>query len=150
MMFIDGWYLPDGETSFVDYLAWARGTKFPREYQKEARDESLSHVTKFNTAIDIGACVGFWSRDLCKRFNKTICFEPYPPSANSLIKNLQEYNNYELFNVALSNQSGTTKLFVVEPSIGTNFISNKMEGYPAIDIEMKRLDEYGFVNVDYM
>jgi len=46
------------------------------EYQKIQRDNSITYVEKFNIAIDIGAYVAFWSKDLCKLFNKTICFEP--------------------------------------------------------------------------
>jgi len=151
MFFFEGWYLPDGEKKFSAYLEAMKDGEFPMQYQAPHRNLSLSHVTKFNTAIDVGACVGFWSKDLCRRFNKTICFEPYPKSADCLIKNLQEYKNYELFDVALSNQSGPSKLFVSEVGVGANSLYDPaMASNPSIDIETKRLDDYGFANVDYI
>ena len=42
------------------------------------------------------------------------------------------------------------KFFVSETFVGANTISDQMEGQSSIDIETKRLDDYGFVNVDYM
>ena len=89
MEFVGGWYLPSGEKHFTHYLLEAKKSQFPMEYQKIQRDKSITYVENFNTAIDIGACVGFWSRDLCKIFNKTICFEPYKKSLDCLIKNLK-------------------------------------------------------------
>ena len=75
MLFIEGWYLPDGEKHFTHYLLEAKKSKFPMEHQKIQRDNSITYVEKFNIAIDIGVYVGFWPKDLCKLFNKTICFE---------------------------------------------------------------------------
>ena len=74
MKFVEGWYLPEKEEHFAQYLIQAKKTDYPMEYQKVQRDKSISFVDRFNVAIDIGACVGFWSRDLCKLFKKTICF----------------------------------------------------------------------------
>tara|TARA_B100000767_G_C19646015_1_gene484638 strand:- start:5 stop:661 length:657 start_codon:yes stop_codon:yes gene_type:complete len=151
MIFIEGWYLPDGEKHFTHYLLEAKKSKFPMEYQKLQRDKSIAYVENFNTAIDIGACVGFWSKDLCKSFNKTICFEPYKKSSDCLVKNLEEYNNYELFNVALSNQSGKNELLVSEEGIGGNSLNGfGMKDYTSIEIETKKLDDYGFTDIDYI
>ena len=151
MEFVEGWYLPSGEKHFTHYLLEAKKSQFPMEYQKIQRDKSITYVENFNTAIDIGACVGFWSRDLCKIFNKTICFEPYKKSSDCLIKNLKEFNNYELFNVALSNQSGKNKLLVSEEGIGGNSLNGfGMKDYKSIEIETKQLDDYRFTNIDYI
>ena len=151
MEFVEGWYLPSGEKHFTHYLLEAKKSQFPMEYQKIQRDKSITYVENFNTAIDIGACVGFWSRDLCKIFNKTICFEPYKKSSDCLIKNLKEFNNYELFNVALSNQSGKNKLLVSEEGIGGNSLNGfGMKDCKSIEIETKQLDDYRFTNIDYI
>ena len=151
MEFVEGWYLPSGEKHFTHYLLEAKKSQFPMEYQKIQRDKSITYVENFNTAIDIGACVGFWSRDLCKIFNKTICFEPYKKSSDCLIKNLKEFNNYELFNVALSNQSGKNKLLVSEEGIGGNSLNGfGLKDYKSIEIETKQLDDYRFTDIDYI
>ena len=151
MKFIEGWYLPDGEKHFSNYLIEVKNSKFPREYQKQQRENSIKFVDSFNTAIDIGACVGFWTRDLCKVFKRIICFEPYKNSSDCLIENLKEFDNYELYNVALSNQSGKGDLLVSKDGIGSNSLNDfALKNDYTIQVEKKRLDDYGFRNVDYI
>lgn len=151
MQYIEGWYLPEGEKHFSNYLIEAKESMFPREYQKVQRDSSFKFVDNCDTAIDVGACVGFWTKDLCKLFKRTICFEPYKKSSDCLIKNLDEFDNYELFNIALSNQSGKGELLVSEEGIGSNSLNDfaLKESIP-IKVEKKRLDDYEFTNVDYI
>ena len=127
MKFIEGWYLPDGEKHFSNYLMEVKNSKFPREYQKQQRDNSIKFVDSFNTAIDIGACVGFWTRDLCKVFKRIICFEPYKNSSDCLIENLKEFDNYELYNVALSNQSGKGDLLISKPFTFNNLMAPELK-----------------------
>ena len=151
MKFIEGWYLPDGEKHFSNYLIEVKNSKFPREYQKQQRENSIKFVDSFNTAIDIGACVGFWTRDLCKVFKRIICFEPYKNSSDCLIENLKEFDNYELYNVALSNQNGKGDLLVSKDGIGSNSLNDfALKNDYTIQVEKKRLDDYGFRNVDYI
>ena len=151
MKFIEGWYLPDGEKHFSNYLMEVKNSKFPREYQKLQRENSIKFVDSFNTAIDIGACVGFWTRDLCKVFKRIICFEPYKNSSDCLIENLKEFDNYELYNVALSNQSGKGDLLISKDGIGSNSLNDfALKNDYTIQVEKKRLDDYGFRNVDYI
>ena len=151
MKFIEGWYLPDGEKHFSNYLMEVKNSKFPREYQKLQRENSIKFVASFNTAIDIGACVGFWTRDLCKVFKRIICFEPYKKSSDCLIENLKEFNNYELYNVALSDQIGKGDLLISKDGIGSNSLNDfALKNDYTIRVEKKRLDDYGFRNVDYI
>ena len=151
MKFIEGWYLPDGEKHFSNYLMEVKNSKFPREYQKQQRENSIKFVDSFNTAIDIGACVGFWTRDLCRVFKRIICFEPYKNSSDCLIENLKEFNNYELYNVALSDQIGKGDLLISKDGIGSNSLNDfALKNDYTIRVEKKRLDDYGFRNVDYI
>ena len=151
MKFVEGWYLPDNEKHFSNYLIEAKNSNFPNEYQKIQRDNSIKYVEKFDTAIDIGACVGFWSKDLCKIFKKTICFEPYKQSSDCLVENLKGFHNYELHNVALSNQSGKGELLISEEGVGSNSLNDfALKSSKPIIVEKKRLDEYNFINVDYI
>ena len=113
MKFIEGWYLPDCEKHFSNYLMEVKNSKFPRKYKKQQRENSIKFVDSFNTAIDIGACVSFWTRNLCKVLKRIICFKPYKNSSYCLIENLKEFDNYELYNVALSNQSGKGDLLIL-------------------------------------
>ena len=115
------------------------------------RDNSIKYVERFDTAIDIGACVGFWSKDLCKIFRKIICFEPYKQSSDCLVENLKGFHNYELHNVALSKQSGKGELLISEEGVGSNSLNDfALKSSKPIIVEKKRLDEYNFMNVDYI
>ena len=65
------WYLPDWETHFVEIM----NQKNIDGYQIEGRTVSIKESLKLNgwqpkLAIDVGANVGFWSRDLCEKFEK--------------------------------------------------------------------------------
>jgi hypothetical protein len=101
-------------------------------------------------AIDIGACVGFWAKDLCKIFNKVICFEPYNPSADCLSKNLKYYENYTLYRTALSNvEENAKKFFFSKESVGGNsFEEGSFKDY--IQTPTKTLDSYNFKNLSYI
>lgn len=151
MDFIEGWYLPSGEKHFSHYLSRVRNTKFAKQYQKPQRDHSIKFVEKFDTAIDVGACVGFWSKDLCTIFKRTVCFEPYIESSNCLVKNLKGFDNYELYNVALSNETGKGELLLSKEGVGSNSLNDfALETDKFITVEKKKLDDYNFTNVNYI
>src|SRR5512137_48020 len=64
------WYLPDGEAHMVEYL------RAQPAYQGVHRATALEYVRRFGTAVDVGAHVGLWSRDLAARFATVHAFEP--------------------------------------------------------------------------
>ena len=61
---VKGWWLPDTDTDFDRWI-------LDGEYQKEHRDGILNFLNvrgvEFNNAIDVGAHVGFWLKDLQNR-----------------------------------------------------------------------------------
>jgi len=145
MKFINNWYLPEEDTHFEKYLSQSKN------YQFVQRLNSLKFVNSFKLAIDIGACVGFWAKDLCKIFSKVICFEPYKPSADCLEKNLNYFKNYNLYRIALSKNSGTSRLFFNKESVGGNTLGQDGTNFKNfIDIPIKTLDNYNFKNVNYI
>ena len=146
MKLIKNWYLPDEDMHFEKYLAQNSN------YQLVQRLASLKFVDSFKTAIDIGACVGFWAKDLCKIFNQVICFEPYNPSADCLEKNLNYYKNYKLHRTALSNnEHGTKRFFFNKESIGGNSFEQEIGSFKNfIDIPKRTLDSFNLKNVNYI
>jgi len=71
-----GWWFPDTETHFPQMLNKSISKGGPAEYQQPVRLKSLQYLKQCRTALDIGANVGLWSRDLVQHFNKVIAFEP--------------------------------------------------------------------------
>ena len=148
---IAGWYLPIKEKHFESFLLASAGPNKDGEYQKEQRLKSFTYLEHYNTAIDIGACVGFWTKDLCKKFSNVICFEPSPINAECLILNLKDHTNYKLYKVALSNVIGTKKLLISEEGIGSNSLSDpNMDSNNFIKVPTKKIDDYNFQNLSYI
>ena len=148
---IAGWYLPIKEKHFEKFLIASEGPNKDGEYQKEQRLKSFTYLEHYNTAIDIGACVGFWTKDLCKKFSNVICFEPSPINAECLELNLKKYTNYKLYKVALSNVTGTKKLLISEEGIGSNSLSDpNMDSNNFIKVPTKKIDDYNFQNLSYI
>ena len=57
---VKGWWLPDSDNHFEQYIA-------DGGYQTTHRTTILNyiknHINEFNNAIDVGSHVGFWSKD---------------------------------------------------------------------------------------
>ena len=148
---VAGWYLPSKEKHFESYLLRSINQKGVGEYQKEQRSKSFSYLSQNNVAIDIGACVGFWTKDLCENFKNVICFEPAPENAECLKLNLKNYSNYRLYKVGLSNTTGNKKFMISEEGIGSNSFSEyKMNPDNFLNIPTKKLDDFKFRNVSYI
>ena len=107
-----------------------------------------------NRAIDIGANVGVWSYWLSKYAKQVESFEPNPKIFNAL-KNIK-IKNVNSYNVALSNKSGSVDLLIPKGSKGfsnqgASLSSIKVQGeHKRISIEAKCLDEYNFLDVDFI
>ena len=107
-----------------------------------------------NRAIDIGANVGVWSYWLSKYAKQVESFEPNPKIFNTL-KNIK-IKNVNSYNIALSNKSGSVDLLIPKGSKGfsnqgASLSSIKVQGeHKSISIEAKCLDEYNFLDVDFI
>jgi len=161
---IKEWYLPDWDTHFEKMLQLHNG-KF--EYQQRQRDYAFSQVKNFNTnAIDAGSNIGFWSKQMCQKFKHVYAFEPHPDNNDCYKKNLNEYNNYTLYEIAVSNVSNKIlELYISPDECGNASLNNfgVMEGttdrkieavnLKIIPVKVDKIDDYnlkdiGFIKVD--
>src|SRR5512143_3004988 len=102
----------------------------------------MSLCKNFRNAIDVGAHIGLWTRDMAKRFNLVMAFEPYQPNQEAWAMTMKDYGNAVLHKVALADRSyqarmegeGHSKHYIVEDPHG--------------NIPVKTLDSYNFVDVD--
>lgn len=100
---------------------------------------------QFENCIDVGAHVGFWLKDLCKRFKNVYAFEPISDVRECLVKNITD-KNYTLFPFALGNENKTTKVNYIPEATGNTYISD--EGNR--EIELKRLDDLELPKIEYI
>jgi FkbM family methyltransferase len=161
---VKGWYLPDWDTHFEKMLKLI-DDKY--EYQYEQRKYALSWVKDFNSnALDVGSNIGFWSKQLAEKFKHVYAFEPHPDNNECYKKNLNNYNNYTLYENAVSNVSNKIlNLYVCEDECGNASLNNfgVIEGttnkkintvdLKTIPVKVEKIDDYnlkdiGFIKVD--
>ena len=71
-----GWWFPDYDTHFVGMLTKNIKKGGLPVYQEPVRTKSFEFVQHKGLALDIGANVGLWSRDIAEQFEQVIAFEP--------------------------------------------------------------------------
>ncbi len=152
------------------YLLKKRLTRaIDNNYEKEL-DVIEKYADKTKDALDIGVYRGVYSYKLSKFFNKVHSFEANPLLYPYLEKNLKKIiNNIELYNFALSDINGETKLKLPIRSkslfkdnieekyklgAATMHPNNSIENYKEVPIKMKKLDDIklenkiGFIKID--
>jgi len=123
---VKGWYLPDWDNHYEKMLKEYNGKW---EYQKDTRDYALGFVKNFRTALDIGGNIGFWSVDLCDKFNEVISFEPHPHNIECYKRNLTGKKNWTLEEVALADhqEKGATLFQSPDESGNVSLVSSGVE-----------------------
>ena len=141
-----GWYFPNIETHFPQMLAKNISKGGPTEYQQPVRLRSLQHVKNKRTALDIGANVGLWSRDLVKYFDQVIAFEPVAMFRECLEKNVTA-SNISVESVALGDSEGQVRMIITEGNTGHTHVDPASTNG---DTRIIRLDSLNLQNVDYI
>jgi len=137
-MKVRDWHLPPGEKHLVPYIKRDNG------YQQPERDHALSYVREFYVAVDIGAHVGLWAKELCERFETVYAFEPIREHANALKLNVPSPNLY-VYEVGLGKEISVAGFEVPKGSSGGTHINLKGTSHP-----IRTLDSYPFRRIDFM
>jgi len=148
MKFTQGWYFPEDETHLPEMIVrQSRDCGIPG-YQVRSRNKSLFnlHGVRKRTAVDIGANVGLWARDLCAQFQQVVAFEPIQDFRHCLMENVQAHN-LRIEPVALGNRNGTTEMIRVAGNAGHTHVNAAAESG---SVEIRTLDSYDFDDVDYI
>ncbi|MDO8265286.1 MAG: FkbM family methyltransferase [Candidatus Parcubacteria bacterium] len=99
------------------------------------------------TIVDIGANLGYYSliaAELTGNEGKILAFEPEPENFSLLLKNIEAngYKNIKAFNLAVSDRSGKTNLFVCEESTGSHKIYDSGENRKSIAVSSVSIDDF--------
>jgi FkbM family methyltransferase len=137
---VAGIYLPDGEAHMPDYLTHSGGVYQPRQLNR-----SLSFVTNWQTAVDIGAHVGMWSKFLVQKFNRVVAFEPMPQMRACLERNVPS-PRLQLVPIALGDKHGAVSFHYDEAHSGATHVDTKEPGL----VPVGKLDDYQLKNVGYV
>ena len=159
MKLIKGYYIPDNDIHFEGYF-----TQFDH-YQESQRNRALSHVSNWKNAIDIGANIGLWSKDLTSFFSKTYCFEPNSNCLECLKRNI-DTSKAEVHNIALGSKSSVDFIYCPDSTGGSSLINKtKFLGHdntgkevwdkfdinvPRQKVIIKTLDSFNLENIDFV
>ena len=143
------WY-PDGD-KLTKYMAWRLGQE--QFYQHDKLAKSLEHVKRFRGAVDCGAWVGGWSRELARHFERVVAIELSTDNARCCRKNLESCGNAEVVQCGVGDENRKT----IAVSAGAGLVGSwvKERRDPKDEwIPLRRLDEVVEVQalpaIDYM
>lgn len=142
-----GWWFPDGDTHFVQHFAKLAKKGKPPVYQAFQRRKSTMLASHRRVALDIGANVGLWSRELCDRFDKVIAFEPVQEFVDCLKLNVPN-DNLEIKQFALGNEDTMINMVITEHNTGHSHVDLNSIGHGTVP--MVRLDSLDLEHVDYV
>ena len=159
MIKIKDYYVPKNDFHFIEYL------KVYDHYQEAQRNRAISHVENWGLAIDIGANIGLWARDLSSYFDKLICFEPNPYCVDCLKKNIN-LDKSIINSFALGEKEETKNLFIHPSNSGASSLVNKTKigfhkdsgdiygEFPVETaktiVEVKKLDDFNYQKIDFI
>jgi FkbM family methyltransferase len=142
-----GWFFADQDTHFSHMIEKNIKKGGPAAYQEPVRKKSLEFVSDYGVAVDIGANVGLWSRDLAIKFARVIAIEPVVEFQECLRRNVP-MENIEVWPFALGTEDTTIDMIITEGNTGHSHIDKDTIGTGKV--EMKRLDSLDFDRIDYM
>lgn len=100
----------------------------------------LSKLSKFGTALDIGAHRGIWTAHLVNHFDHVMAFEPTE-------RYQQITDKAEVYNVAVGDKIGLVKMQAGHENTGQAHVV-KGEEVQIITIDSLRLDAVDFIKID--
>ena len=139
-----GWWLPDTDKHFEIYLNKEGG-----QYQSVHRSTILNFlktkINDFNNCIDVGAHVGFWSKDFTENFKHVYAFEPIPLVRDCYVKNIIK-ENYTLYPYGLGSESKTVNVHYDPDETGNTHVAESGN----LKIEIKKIDDFELNKIDYI
>lgn len=142
-----GWWFPDEDTHFCEMLDKNIAKGNQPVYQEPVRRKSLWFVKDKGVALDIGANIGLWSRDLCQQFKTVVAFEPVEQFRNCLNLNAM-YSNLTIEACALGEYESHIQMIVTEGNTGHSHVDQTSMGRGTIP--MRTLDSFGYMQIDYI
>lgn len=153
MTIIGGWHMPASDKYFVKFIPADGPLPKQNGFQRDHLMAALKHVTKWDVALDIGAHVGFWTRDMAGRFWKVYAFEAAADTFDCLVKNTDDLPNVERWNVGVGHKAGFCRVRH-DPkrerggNTGSRFIQPDKGDVPMTTVDSLNLSACDFIKVD--
>jgi FkbM family methyltransferase len=141
------WWFPDQDTHFAKMLARNIAKGGQAVYQEPVRRASIPYCKKHDVAIDIGANVGLWTRDLCQFFQQVHAIEPVADFRACLSKNVPA-TNLKIYDCALGVENSMIDMIITPGNTGHSHVDANSFGQGKI--QMKILDSMDLPVTDYI
>lgn len=147
-----GWWFPEGEKHLPEWMARVNQKRDGLlQYQLAKYNAALKHVRLRRVAVDVGAHIGQWSKNMAADFEVVHAFEPVPDYAACWRANVQDAPNAMLHGVALGTQTEVVSMRCGTPgSHGDTFVAPKEQANATFDVCMVTLDSFDLANVDFV
>jgi len=142
-----GWWFPDQDTHFAGMLKKSIQKGGGPVYQQSVRQQSIDLTPSRTLALDIGANVGLWSRDLTEAFAHVISFEPVSDFRDCLVKNVPA-SNLEVRGCALGEEDTFINMIITVENTGHSHVDTSTMGRGTTP--MYRLDSLELPKIDYI
>lgn len=141
------WWFPDQDTHFAEMLTKNITKGGQPVYQEPVRRASIEYCKKREVAIDIGANVGLWTRDLCQYFQRVHAIEPVADFRDCLVKNVPA-TNLKIYDCALGAENNRIDMIITPENTGHTHVDPASLGRGSI--QMNRLDDMNLPAPDYI
>lgn len=137
--------IPDGDEYFRRMF-----TRTCDRFQDDLFKAAMAFTPRHRGAVDAGAHVGSWTRQLAARFSDVIAFEPHPGNFACLQANTRELS-VSRFNVALGSTQGECDMvqhgnnsgcWRVIPGPGVRLV--RLDAFKLKDVDLIKIDVEGF------
>ena len=124
-----------------------RQDKHKWDNQLEFLDRAFALNDRWGIAIDGGGFVGAWTREMSKRFDQVITFEPIPENWEACSRNNQKSNVY-IYQCCLGENFNPIKLGMTGGNcFGQKALSKDQRKYPSMTIDSLELP-IDFIKLD--
>lgn len=144
---VNGVWLPDNDTYFAPFIKETGG------FQLDHLHKALSYVEDFSMAVDGGAHIGTWSKEMASWFAIVLAFEPCAYTFECLHRNVE--NNLNVVTVPAGLGEKNEYLYITEDTkrignTGSNYISygNGMNKVQIKALDNMELPNLGFIKLD--
>jgi len=147
---INGWWLPTKDSYFQKFVE-DNPTRKRNGFCRQNLEHAFRYVKNWRTAIDIGAHIGFWARDMREHFAHVHCFEPAEDVWACLVKNMAEYDNVTLHHLAVGETPGHCTV-CDDPTrpgnTGSRFVNPAGTESAIVSIDTMAFTEVDFMKID--
>ena len=141
------WWFPDQDTHFAEMLTKNIDKGGSAVYQEPVRRASIKYCRDRDVALDIGANVGLWTRDLCQYFQRVIAIEPVADFRAGLVKNVPT-TNLKIYDCALGAEASMIDMIITPKNTGHSHVDPASFGQGKI--KMQTLDGLNLPKFDYV